>query len=731
MLPSPEQSEKWRDLVAVAEQHWPQPLAAALKRAFNTGKPDAWFRVVDVALRLLTAFTLADITSRRDLSEDELNLANTKGLPLGSRLATLGALSKALQPRERPFVEVRAWLEQPLDGKARRFRLEELVATRNAIKYESSALSQQFLELLFPVLHSLRWLSSYTLIQVVKSKRELGGRFSGSISSHRGAEGQGRVEHNLRWKGELLHDHVYLLDANASQALMLTPWLLIPTRDQGIALYEWVSNGKVHAQILPVATVPTTCELQALLHEASQARASWTASLEGLDHLQIPRRHRRQLRYSLCENNVHFPIETFPFFIGRDAKNSLVLNDPLVSRRHCELRLIQDTVLLDDYSRNGTRVDGQTQRQCRLYDGASLRMGSTELVFSIAIAEPNSRTQPFTRIAAQTPEKKAGTQAFFHWPAVYCSSWRPERRSGSFELQSLSSTSCQTYYVHLKDGAIQSAHQAKGSASFPELMRTLFGVGFTAFADGQLGWPKVLEVLTQVEATGLLTVQGLWTEGQLELQKGRLLAATLTNRDERIGSRALEVMLLWKNPGYIFEEGPLRANMHLGPPVQQLVRETFETIGVEHEQLPDTTADARLAHRLPDTLSKLTIPDLQLLEFAVNHDRLEAILGCCENLPESMRRVLRLRDAGWLELSSEVSGMYWPTWNGNMAIQRLPNAPLVLNRPISGLAELSREELDMLSAVLNDSELHLKNRHPRFQQCCLTLLKAGLLRPVQ
>ena len=68
-------------------------------------------------------------------------------------------------------------------------------------------------------------------------------------------------------------------------------------------------------------------------------------------------------------------------FIGSSPANDVVLNDPTVSRRHCEIRFTPTGCLLRDLgSTNGTFVFGFRLAEVALEYGAEFRLGQTRLV---------------------------------------------------------------------------------------------------------------------------------------------------------------------------------------------------------------------------------------------------------------------------------------------------------------------------------------------------------------
>ena len=98
--------------------------------------------------------------------------------------------------------------------------------------------------------------------------------------------------------------------------------------------------------------------------------------------------------------------------IGRDPGNDLVLDSPIVSRRHAELELRDDAVWLRDLgSANGTAVNGQPITEQPLRDGDIIRIGDQQgnnvgLVFRRPSAGPSTGT-------IQLGRKELGQAAVF------------------------------------------------------------------------------------------------------------------------------------------------------------------------------------------------------------------------------------------------------------------------------------------------------------------------------
>lgn len=78
-----------------------------------------------------------------------------------------------------------------------------------------------------------------------------------------------------------------------------------------------------------------------------------------------------------------FPVDKDVFSIGTGKNVDLKLEDPSVSRRHCEIRVDEHGyTIVDMNSTNGTFVNGVRISSAFLNPGAELQLGGTNLVFS-------------------------------------------------------------------------------------------------------------------------------------------------------------------------------------------------------------------------------------------------------------------------------------------------------------------------------------------------------------
>ena len=71
-----------------------------------------------------------------------------------------------------------------------------------------------------------------------------------------------------------------------------------------------------------------------------------------------------------------------PLCLGSDEEADILLEDPHVSRRHCEIRLTAEGVLLRDLgSKNGTYLGGTAVQSVLLRSGALITLGRTLVRF--------------------------------------------------------------------------------------------------------------------------------------------------------------------------------------------------------------------------------------------------------------------------------------------------------------------------------------------------------------
>jgi Protein of unknown function (DUF3662)/FHA domain len=81
---------------------------------------------------------------------------------------------------------------------------------------------------------------------------------------------------------------------------------------------------------------------------------------------------------------VHFDLGGHLIGIGRASDNDVIVDDPMVSRHHCQLKLQHGAYSFTDLgSRNGSTVNGQPVSQVALGPGDVIRIGDTEIEFQV------------------------------------------------------------------------------------------------------------------------------------------------------------------------------------------------------------------------------------------------------------------------------------------------------------------------------------------------------------
>ncbi|MGH2456168.1 MAG: FhaA domain-containing protein [Candidatus Limnocylindria bacterium] len=81
---------------------------------------------------------------------------------------------------------------------------------------------------------------------------------------------------------------------------------------------------------------------------------------------------------------VQFDLGGALISIGRASDNDVIVDDPLVSRHHCQLKLQHGAYSFADLgSRNGSLVNGQPVNEIALGPGDRIRIGSTDIEFQV------------------------------------------------------------------------------------------------------------------------------------------------------------------------------------------------------------------------------------------------------------------------------------------------------------------------------------------------------------
>jgi hypothetical protein len=115
----------------------------------------------------------------------------------------------------------------------------------------------------------------------------------------------------------------------------------------------------------------------------SEGRLNQTVRLPRLDkNTDAVARNGKLLILNGSLQGREFILNEEHYSIGSDPTCDIILNDPTVSRRHCEIQFTPTGCLLRDLgSTNGTFVFGVQISEVPLDYGAEFRLGQTSLVF--------------------------------------------------------------------------------------------------------------------------------------------------------------------------------------------------------------------------------------------------------------------------------------------------------------------------------------------------------------
>src|SRR5262249_55179571 len=106
-----------------------------------------------------------------------------------------------------------------------------------------------------------------------------------------------------------------------------------------------------------------------------------------------------------------FPIPAAdPLLVGRSKTTATCLNDPHVSRIHCQVQLVEGkAILTDSGSAAGTFVNGKRAEEQPLLHGDAVGMGDTQLRYEDTEASEGATLPPAT--PAAPPAKAAAAPA--------------------------------------------------------------------------------------------------------------------------------------------------------------------------------------------------------------------------------------------------------------------------------------------------------------------------------
>ena len=102
---------------------------------------------------------------------------------------------------------------------------------------------------------------------------------------------------------------------------------------------------------------------------------------------------------------LSFELSATPAIVGRAEDTTFQIIEPSVSRRHCEVRLCDNEVLVHDLkSTNGTFINRQQILEAVLKPGQILRIGPVDLCLETSTTAPAASQAPASPPIGKIPE---------------------------------------------------------------------------------------------------------------------------------------------------------------------------------------------------------------------------------------------------------------------------------------------------------------------------------------
>lgn len=109
-----------------------------------------------------------------------------------------------------------------------------------------------------------------------------------------------------------------------------------------------------------------------------------------------------------ADQGKRFELKSKPMALGRDQSNPIRLHDTEVSRRHAEVRPVNDSFrIIDLGSANGTFVNGQPVDQAPLRSGDRLQLGQTVMLFNEGGSERDLSARVDVRTSTSNDDRSA------------------------------------------------------------------------------------------------------------------------------------------------------------------------------------------------------------------------------------------------------------------------------------------------------------------------------------
>jgi pSer/pThr/pTyr-binding forkhead associated (FHA) protein len=252
--------------------------------------------------------------------------------------------------------------------------------------------------------------------------------------------------------------------------------------------------------------------------------------------------------------------------IGRSSELDMVLVEDMVSRKHAKIDAHDGQITIQDLgSTNGTFVNGEKIKKCRLKEGDRILIGTSIIkmvgVEGAQVSEPEARQRL----------EQAGQRRY---------------TTGSGKPMS---------------GVIE-----------------------------EIPLPDLLQLLSTSRKSGVLSIHGDVGVGRIYLRKGQIYFATINEAFDVPPRKALYRLLSWQTGTFELEPPDEKA-------VLEEITESTAAVLIEgmrqldevkrlEDELPPRQAVMALAHPLQPSLRELQPADLDVLQLALNHGTIQAVL---------------------------------------------------------------------------------------------------------
>lgn len=185
-------------------------------------------------------------------------------------------------------------------------------------------------------------------------------------------------------------EHDALLVAQPDLAALLADHLISLAQDSGLRLDEPPDVTLVPDPKIPAHTVAVFAEYARTQKQTTQLmKPLKTASRSE------PRGKRLPQAFLIVDGSRYLPLERSVVNVGRRRDNHIVLDDPRISRQHCQLRFrFGAFVLYDLGSRGGTFVNNERVTECVLKPGDVLSLAGVQVVYMVEDATTGQFASP-------------------------------------------------------------------------------------------------------------------------------------------------------------------------------------------------------------------------------------------------------------------------------------------------------------------------------------------------